>query len=98
MEPSLNFPNAILLSDTREQFQLFQLLEKFLQSPLTFRTQMLCALSQTAQQELIQKQVYFEILFMFKKKALFVKRCVIQVCHLFSNFICNNKLDTTVNI
>ncbi|XP_065069199.1 acidic fibroblast growth factor intracellular-binding protein B-like [Rhopilema esculentum] len=60
MEPSLNFPNAILLSDTREQFQLFQLLEKFLQSPLTFRTQMLCALSQTAQQELIQKYYSFD--------------------------------------
>ena len=55
LEPSLTFPPSLILNDTKEQYQLFKLVEKFLQNPLSFRTQMLCLLSPSAQEQLIQE-------------------------------------------
>jgi len=60
LEPSLIFPPSLILNDTKEQYQLFKLVEKFLQNPLSFKTQMLCLLSPSAQEQLIQDYYRFD--------------------------------------
>ncbi len=75
VDASINVPLSIVHNDTREQFQLFRLLEKFLTVPLSFKMQMLCPLNQSTEQMLIEKWagflfVYFSCLNFNESNAL----------------------------
>ena len=63
LDLSINVPFSIVINDTREQFQLFRLLEKFFQTPLTFKMQMLCTISPASQQILNERSVFSTLFF-----------------------------------
>ena len=54
-ESGCGIPFYLLISDTRDQFQVFHLLEKYLQSPPLFNIQMLCTIEPQVQQKLIER-------------------------------------------
>eukprot|EP00794_Sanderia_malayensis_P020243 gene20243-22225_t len=59
-DPSINTAISIALTDTRQQYQLFQLLEKFFSSPQSLKRQMLCILPTSVQQTLIERYYSFD--------------------------------------